>query len=170
MFPSWRINDKYSKWNETSVDFIFYSEAENKFLCIELKNKIKNRKELLSAYCQTTDRTLKFVKEFSVEKIEKARIECLKFAKIERGGNIETETIKFRDNPQTERVLLAHTFPEDYQKVIENWNQLKQNEIFSLIDKYTANNELKRFKKIDKTEWEQYIQSELIADTIKNLL
>ena len=48
MFPSWDINDKRTKWNEISIDFILYSLELSEFLCVELKNIIC----LLSDYPQ----------------------------------------------------------------------------------------------------------------------
>ena len=57
MFHSWEINDNRAKWDEISIDFIFYSIELAEFLCIELKNIIKGRRKLLLAYCQASQRT-----------------------------------------------------------------------------------------------------------------
>ena len=65
MFPSWSINDNKRKWNEKSIDFIFYSENSETFICGELKNKIKDRKNLLAAYCQTVQRSIRFNQQYS---------------------------------------------------------------------------------------------------------
>ena len=50
MFPSWEINDNRAKWNETSIDFIFYSIELAEFLCIELKNIIKDSVPIVIAH------------------------------------------------------------------------------------------------------------------------
>lgn len=113
MFPSWAINDKRGRWNESSIDFIFYSEQINQFLCIELKNEIKSRKELLSAFCQTTQRTIKFLQQYSINKIKSARQACYMNSVIERGGAENPSAINFQMYPNVRRVLVANSFPGD---------------------------------------------------------
>ena len=169
MFPSWRINDKNRKWNETSIDFIFYSEEINTFLCVELKNNIKSKKKLISAFCQTTDRAIKFLKEYSTSKIEKAYSECKKFASIERGGQQETFTFSFHETPNLKRVLIANSFPINYKSYIKMLNKFSQEEIINLISQYAENKEFKRFKMIDKVDYDKHIKLDLLTETTKNL-
>lgn len=146
MFPSWEINSKLSKWNENSIDFIFYSEKLNSFLCVELKNELKTPKSMLSAYCQTTERTSKFIKQYEINKIIKARKTCFENATEERGGKSEIDNLNFKANPVVKRILLANKFPNEYSKIITKWNEMNFNNLVELINNYSTTKVFQRFK------------------------
>lgn len=169
MFPSWSINNKNRKWNEVSIDFIFYSEFKNLFLCVELKNNIRSKKELLSAFCQTTHRAANFIEQYSIEKMLKARKECFENANSNRGGKSSLKKITFKTNPKIKRVLLTNTFPKNYKVLIEEWNNMDRTEILSIIKNYKENKELKRFKLINNNSFEYLIKEKLLTETMKNL-
>lgn len=146
MFPSWSINDNKRKWNEISIDFIFYSEKTETFICGELKNKIKGRKNLLAAYCQTVQKSIRFIQQYSPPKMKKAMKECFKHSSAERGGkNLDFENIRFAKNPRIKMVLLALEFPEKSNQNIEKWNSLSLTELKCEIKAYSENKEFGRF-------------------------
>ena len=78
MFPSWGINNNKGKWNEPSIDFIFYNEQKSEFLCVELKNVVKNRRELLAGFCQVSYSAVQFKQQYSIDKIKRAQSLCYK--------------------------------------------------------------------------------------------
>lgn len=170
MFPSWSVNDKFSKWNETSIDFIFYSENKNLFLCVELKNNLKTKKELLSAYCQVTQRAVKFSEQFSIEKITNARNECFKNAPTKRGGPEKAKKLKIKENSKVGRILIANNFLKNYEALIEEWNKLSYEELLELVNSYTENTELKRYKSLSKIQIINTLHSGLSAFTFGELL
>ncbi len=57
------------------MDFILF-DGEKTFLCLELKNEIKSRKPLLSAYCQACHRTSLFIEQYDREKMLRAQEDC----------------------------------------------------------------------------------------------
>jgi len=151
MFPSWSINDNKRKWNEISIDFIFYSEKTETFICGELKNKIKGRKNLLSAYCQTVQRSIRFIQQYSPSKMNKAMKECFKHSPAERGGEIlDVENIRFPKEPRIKMALLALEFPEKSNENIEKWNNLGLMELKGEITHYSENKEFGRFLSLIK--------------------
>ncbi|MBL0317560.1 MAG: hypothetical protein IPP69_18090 [Flavobacteriales bacterium] len=77
MFPSWKINENKKKWNEVSVDFILF-DRDQTFLCLELKNEIKGRRALLSAYCQALSRTHLFEEQYNPERMRSAHLELFR--------------------------------------------------------------------------------------------
>ena len=156
MFPSWSINDNKRKWNETSIDFIFYSQESKTFICGELKNVIRGRKELLSAYCQTIQRSMKFISQYSSKKMNSAMKECFSNSLMERGGFANKETINFSTKPNVKMMLLAYTFPKNTDEMIRKWNEMTFEEIIDLVEAYSENKEFKRFKNIDKVDFVKF--------------
>jgi hypothetical protein len=152
MFPSWSINDNRRKWNEISIDFIFYSVESRTFICGELKNIIKGRKNLLSAYCQTIQRTVKFVEQYSPEKMNRAMVECYSFSTDERGGLEKAATIEFSNEPNINMVLLAQEFPKYTADCFSDWNAMTQTQIIAEIENYTLNREFKRYIDLKTSE------------------
>jgi len=76
------------------VDFILFDKRET-FLCLVLKNMIKSRKPLLSAFCQTLHRTNLFVDPYNSEKMRKARKDCFNKLGSYRIRDIENGLIEF---------------------------------------------------------------------------
>ena len=153
MFPSWSINDNKRKWNEISIDFIFYAQESKTFICGELKNVIKSRKELLSAYCQTITRSMEFTRQYSCEKMNSAMKECFSNSSNERGGVTKKETINFSAKPNVKMILFAYKFPKNTYETIRRWNRMTFEEIIDLVETYSENKEFKRFKKVDKLDF-----------------
>jgi hypothetical protein len=71
------INNNKKKWNEVSVDFILF-DGKEAFLCLELKNEIRGKKALLSAYCQAFHR----VYFFRITNKARIFISCSRFLKL----------------------------------------------------------------------------------------
>ncbi len=154
MFPSWEINDNRKKWDEPSIDFIFYSEEKNEFLCVELKDQIKGKKNLLSAYYQTTQRTILFTKQYKKNKMIQARNLCFESAIDERGGITENQyKINFRENPIFRRVLMAYSFPNNLQKLIDLWNNCSLERLKHESKEYSTTKEIDRFNQLTQKQF-----------------
>ena len=154
MFPSWDINDKRTKWNEISIDFIFYSLELSEFLCVELKNIIKGKKELLSAYCQTTHRTIHFKEQYDIKKLNRARKQCHLSSINERGGEESTiHEIKFSKKPSIKRVLMAKSFQSNASEFIGYLNSLNRSELQNEYSIYSTNKEFERFNAINEEQF-----------------
>lgn len=165
MFPSWKINDNRGKWNEPSIDFIFYSEKKSEFLCIELKNRILGHKNLLTAFYQATHRTILFIEQYSVFKIEKARDFCFSNAILARGGiNEKLKKISFDKNPTFRRMLMASSFPKNYEEKINYWNNLSLLNLKNENVKYSKNREIKRFNALSENQFS------LLSDPLSTVL
>jgi hypothetical protein len=153
MFPSWGINDNKRKWNEPSIDFIFYSAENLTFLCVELKNVVKAQKDLLSAYCQVTDRAIRFQAEYSIDKITKAHSECMITAREERGQNYKIDNWSFSEKPNFARVLMAISFPKSHEQILAHWNSLTYDDLLAFISGYSSNKEFDRFRSLSRNHY-----------------
>ena len=154
MFPSWDINDNRTKWNEISIDFILYSTELNEFLCVELKNIIKGKKNLLSAYCQATQRTINFIEQYDVKKLNRARKLCHISSINERGGVESTiGEIKFSKKPAIKRVLMAKSFQSNASDFIDYLNSLNRTELQNEYSIYSTNKEFDRFNAIEEEQF-----------------
>jgi|ETNmetMinimDraft_9_1059917.scaffolds.fasta_scaffold94807_1 hypothetical protein len=163
MFPSWIINRKRNKWNEISIDFIFYSIKLSEFLCVELKNSISGKKNLLSGYCQATQRSINFIDQYDIVKLTNARRLCYSDSIKERGGKITLiDDINFSNNPVVKRVLMAQKFPLKANETIKYWNSLNRLEIRQEISKYVANREFERFNKMSEKQFDLINKNDLI--------
>ncbi len=156
MFPSWGICDKNRNWGEKSVDFIFFAPDSNRLLVCEIKNIIKGRKDFLSAYCQTIERTSCFTAQYSADKMKDAMKECYHFAINERGGpQLEVPNILFPTNPKIEMILLAIDFPKKSLGEFDNWNTISLFNLQAETQKYSTNNEFKRFQNLTSKDVDQ---------------
>ena len=154
MFPSWDINDKRTKWNEISIDFILYSIELSEFLCVELKNIVKGKKNLLSAYCQATQRTIHFIEQYDVKKLNRARKLCHTSSINERGGiNSTIDEIKFSKKPSIKRVLMAKSFQSNASEFIDYFNALNRSELQNEYSIYSTNTEFERFNAINEEQF-----------------
>jgi len=154
MFPSWDINDNRNKWNEISIDFILYSTELNECLCVELKNIIKGKKNLLSAYCQATQRTINFIEQYDVKKLNRARKLCHISSINERGGVEPTiDEIKFSKKPVIKRVLMAKSFQSNASEFIDYLNSLNRSELQNEYSIYSTNKEFDRFNAIEEEQF-----------------
>jgi hypothetical protein len=158
MFPSWEINNNKGKFNEPSIDFIFYSEEKSEFLCVELKNEIKNRGELLSGFCQVAYSASQFKKQYSIDKIKNAQSSCFNELERESGKKVKNFlNIEFSESPKIKRILLAKKFPmnpktDEYFNLFNSFNLNDLNsEVLNYSDKY--NPPLKRIKLINKEDF-----------------
>ena len=162
MFPSWDINDKRTKWNEISIDFILYSIELSEFLCVELKNILKGKKNLLSAYCQATQRTIHFIEQYNVKKLNRARKLCHTSSINERGGiNSKIDEIKFSKKPSIKRVLMAKSFPSNASDFIDYLNILNSNELQNEYSIYSTNKEFERFNFITDEQFKLVVHNPL---------
>lgn len=153
MFPSFRINNNKKLWNEKSIDFIFYSQENETFICCELKNKIKNKKELLSAYCQVVQRATLFSKHYSIEKINFARRECFQNDCLNRVEKIrELFDIGFSKYPKIKTLIVASSFPELYKINVKNWNVIQVEELKKELTYYKENMEFIRLMDLINTD------------------
>lgn len=163
MFPSWDINDKRTKWNEISIDFILYSINLKQFLCVELKNNLKGKKELLTGYCQATQRTINFIEQYDVTKLERARKLCYSITNFDRGGVDQTiDEIKFPHRPLINRVLMANSFQSKASDYIDYLNSLKRIDLQKEYSIYSLNKEFERFNVIKEHQFELIDHSPLI--------
>ena len=154
MFPSWEINDKRTKWNEISIDFILYSIELSEFLCVELKNIVKGKKNLLSAYCQTTQRTIHFIEQYDVKKLNRARKLCHTSSINERGGvNSNIDEIEFSKKPSIKRILMAKSFQSNALVLIDRLNTLNRNELQNEYSGYAITKEFERFDSIKEQQF-----------------
>lgn len=154
MFPSWDINDKRTKWNQISIDFILYSIELSELLCVELKNIIKGKKNLLSAYCQTTHRTIHFKEQYDIRKLNRARKLCHLSSLNERGGVEPTiDEIKFSKKPAIKRVLMAKSFQSNASEFIDYLNSLNRSELQNEYSIYSTNKEFDRFNAIEEEQF-----------------
>ncbi len=154
MFPSWEINDKRTKWNEISIDFILYSIELSEFLCVELKNIVKGKKNLLSAYCQATQRTIHFIEQYDVKKLNRARKLCHTSSINERGGvNSTIDEIEFSKKPSIKRILMAKSFQSNASVLIDRLNTLNRNELQNEYSSYAITKEFERFDCIKEKQF-----------------
>lgn len=145
MFPSWEINHKSKKWNEVSIDFIFFDGQET-YLCLELKNNIKSRKPLLSAFCQTLHRTSLFREQYNPEKMRRVNKYCFDKMHSYRVQEVENKvrTFDFPETAQVIPILAAREFPENGKSDISKWNDLGWNEFEIDLLNYTMGKEMDR--------------------------
>jgi hypothetical protein len=153
MFPSWEINNKYGKWTEKSIDFIFYCETTNTFLCCELKNLIKTRKELLSAYCQTIDRTVSFTNSYKPERAMNAMKICFENSILERGGSTKHSLpFEFSAAPNIQMLLLCWQINEKLLDDFRNWNEMNHASLAIETSAYKPNKEFTRFQCLNQND------------------
>lgn len=169
MFPSWKINDNRAKWNECSIDFIFLTE-DYRIVCFELKNKIKGKKNLLSAFCQISHRSLNFISGFNREKLYKSCIDCRKDAILERSVvndvfDLDIESIP--ENPKVISVIGAVDFPDDSNELINHWSSLDHADIVNICNRYKPNREFLRFKELEEKFSDSNI--EVLTHQIKDI-
>ena len=163
MFPSWRINDKHGKWDEKSVDFIFYSTSLNEFICVEIKNLIRGRKELLSAFCQVTQRTIEFIEQYDSRKMSNAHILCFENASKERGGiNYNKGNLTFGVNSEIKRLLIANKFPANAEAELSQWNKFSLQSIKEETKKYKSTLEFNRFSQLTEEQFERIVTQRLL--------
>jgi hypothetical protein len=148
MFPSWGINNNKKKWNEVSVDFILFDGKET-FLCLELKNEIKGKKALLSAYCQALHRTHLFRNQYTPEKMLIAHQAC--FSKEDsyriRNSTFHQHTTPFPENPIVLTILAARKFPAAAENLIAEWAEMSASDFVVVIGQYRGGKELRRVEK-----------------------
>jgi hypothetical protein len=152
MFPSWGINRNTGKWNEVSVDFILF-DGEKTFLCLELKNEIKSRKPLLSAYCQASHRTSLFIEQYDREKMQRAQEDCFSSndARALKNQVNSIPSFSFPKTPKVISVLAAKRFPHNAEEQVERWNSMSLDEVFKEIHRYAFNKEMKRFLELTRS-------------------
>jgi hypothetical protein len=157
MFPSWGINRNTGKWNEVSVDFILF-DGEKTFLCLELKNEIKSRKPLLSAYCQASHRTSLFIEQYDREKMQRAQEDCFSSndARALKNQVNFIPSFSFPKTPKVISVLAARRFPHNAEDQVERWNSMPLDEMKVEIQQYTPTKEMKRF--MDMTASKQRVE------------
>jgi len=155
MFPSWEINNAKSKWNEPSIDFILYSKEKSEFLCVELKNKIEYRLDLLLGFCQVTHRTIQFKKQYNVNKIKNAQFICYNQLGVERGSK-KNVNINFDTTPNIKRILMAKEFPSNVKgdEYFDFFNSLNLNDLHIEISKYAKYKEFERIKVITNDDFQ----------------
>lgn len=149
MFPSFKINNKYVKWNEISIDFICYNYYINHFLMVELKNNIKGKAKLLEAFCQVTTRAAAFQKYYDVDKIEQAHQLCMKEMQSARGSLSKSTPMVFLDNPSISRLLIANTFPKNANAELVKFNSMRFEEMQSETLRYAVSKEFSRFNALE---------------------
>ena len=152
MFPSWEINNPKVKWDEPSIDFILYSEEKSEFLCVELKNKIKHRRDLLLGFCQVTHRTIQFKKQYNIDKIKNAQSICYNQLEIQRGSKINKN---FKTSPNIRRILMAKEFPYNPKcdEYFNLFNSLNLNGLHTQILNYSEHKEFERVKAITNDDF-----------------
>lgn len=157
MFPSWGINRNTGKWNEVSVDFILF-DGEKTFLCLELKNEIKSRKPLLSAYCQACHRTRLFLEQYDREKIQRAQEDCYS-SNDARSLTFQVNSnpsFSFPKTPEVISVLAAKRFPHNAEEQVEHWNSIPLDQMKDEIQQYRPTKEMNRF--MDMTMSKQRVE------------
>jgi hypothetical protein len=148
MFPSWEINNNKKKWNEVSVDFILFDGKET-FLCLELKNEIKGKKALLSAYCQAMHRTHLFRNLYTPDKMLIAHQICFSKEDSYRIRNVtfNQRITPFPENPIVLPILAAMKFPVAAENMIAEWAQMSASDFADLIGRYKG---VKEFRRIEE--------------------
>jgi len=145
MFPSWKINDKNKKWNEVSIDFILF-DGEQTFLCLELKNIIKGRKALLSAYCQVAHRTALFQAQYDTIKMGNLYQNCFdsSLSYRVRESISPSRRFNFPVIPNVIPVLAAAEIPNASLEMIAAWNVMGWETFCSERSCYTKLKEMDR--------------------------
>lgn len=145
MFPSWKINNNKKKWNEVSVDFILF-DREQTFLCLELKNEIKGKRALLSAYCQTLTRTHLFRQQYNPERMRSAHLSCFNKAESYRIQSLNAFLVEFIFPSQMEviPVLAARKFPKGAEEMIQNWSSMSAQDFHAELERYSNMKEMER--------------------------
>tara|TARA_X000001036_G_C20520779_1_gene742038 strand:+ start:82 stop:741 length:660 start_codon:yes stop_codon:yes gene_type:complete len=157
MFHSWEINDNRAKWNEISIDFIFYSIELAEFLCIELKNIIKGKRKLLLAYCQTSQRTIHFIEQYDVRKMQRSMRLSRAHSTVERGGiDLMIDQISFSRKPSVKRVLMARSFQDNTSDVIDHLNSLNVVDLKEQCSGYSKNKSNKEFERFNAITADQF--------------
>lgn len=144
MFPSWQINVNTGKWNEPSIDFVLF-DGDQSFLCLELKNRINTRRDLLSAFCQVTHRASLFAESYSIEKIAGAFHACRNSSSPERGGVSKTNKARvFPRSITVDRAIMATSFPRDMSEHLAAWNSMNLSELRAAAASYATTREFER--------------------------
>lgn len=146
MFPSWKINNNKKKWNEVSLDFILF-DHEQTFLCLELKNEIKGRRALLSAYCQSLTRTYLFRQQYNPERMRSAHLNCFNKEESYRVQNLNAPLREFNFPSQMDvmPVLAARKFPQETDEMIQEWSNMTLKEFHAELERYSNMKEMERF-------------------------
>lgn len=149
MFPSWAINEKKRKWNEVSIDFIAF-DGHQTFACIELKNEIKGKRALLSAYCQALHRTHLFKTQYAPSKMSEAQFQCFNPADSYRIQSVqfENKTFAFPHSPIVKPILAARKFPEHSEQLINDWSQMSDSEFRECLLGYAQVKEFRRVMEV----------------------
>jgi hypothetical protein len=156
MFPSWQINENKKKWNEPSIDFIAFDGNET-FSCIELKNEIKGKRALLSAYCQVLHRAHLFKTQYAPSKMLAAQTQCFNPADSYRIQSVQFKqpAFPFPQSPIVKPILAARKFPEYSTRLIEEWTMLQDEEFKDAIPNYSQNEEFRRM--LDSNCWRERV-------------
>jgi len=125
MFPSWKINYKVEKWNERSVDFIL-TNAQNQLVCLEIKNIVRSKNELFSAWCQAMHRSILFGQQYVKAKLAMARSLCIDLRQEERTPSKEGKwaTLQLPDRPEFLIAVGVAQCPALAQEWFADWNQM----------------------------------------------
>lgn len=145
MFPSWQINENKKKWNEPSIDFIAFDGHET-FACIELKNEIKGKRALLSAYCQVLHRAHLFKAQYAPSKMLAAQTQCFNPADSYRIQSVQFKqpAFLFPQSPIVKPILAARKFPEHSERLINDWSQMSEDEFRDCLLWYKQGKEFRR--------------------------
>ena len=163
MFPSWEINNNKGKWDEPSIDFIFYNEETSEFLCVELKNEIKDRRSLLSGFCQVSYSAIQFKKQYSIDKIKRAQFLSYKSLNRESVKKInENYNIQFCKSPKIKRILMAKKFLNNSRadKYFNLFNSLNFNDLISEISNYSDSKVFGRIKSTSREDFDSISELE----------
>jgi hypothetical protein len=154
MFPSWQINENSKKWNEKSVDFIMF-DGISTFLCLELKNEIKGRQALLSAYCQAMHRTRLFKSQYRPSLMKNAHNACFdrnNSYRIQQIDEIKRD-FNFPAKADFQCVLAAAKFPANAAESFQEWRRMTKEQLFYMMDKYKRNKANQEIWKYAEMEW-----------------
>jgi hypothetical protein len=151
MFPSWGINDNRFRWNEVSVDFIFWSEAMNQILVTELKNHITQPRQMCSAYCQVLHRTTLFTQQYHPEKLQAAHEECMSRSTHERGGIATSIIYNFSNEPKVIPLLMAASVSNACQELFDHFNASGWTALEDVAGRYVKLKEWERVREVGES-------------------
>ena len=153
---------KPSSWH-ASIDFILYSEKENQFIFIEMKDYSKplSPQGILKAFLQTTYVSIKFKNNYDREKLYTAMTNCYLGATDREGGGFlrkkynlhnsnkikEHINLPKKNDFKINRYIMPFKFKkryEDVKKTVDEYNNLNYNELKERI------NSFKKIEKINK--------------------
>ena len=156
MFPSWKINDKWTRFGEPAADFIFLTDSSD-FVLVEIKAKALTKGTLWKAMCQVSHQAVLFAETYNIGRMISAVSACNAGAKgrVFRSG-ISPERLKellVQKNANVSpmriiRTIAAPGFPKTAESELKAFNSGTHSDIVKFVSEYAQKGMFGRFSKV----------------------